>query len=299
MIGRVGGESYSGECSANFLRLVDSTSVCTSMLHLEDSVSYDNLKTGVAFSENDENAGERIVTDGSCMEPESDTKRLEQPLLQDEIALHAQNEELNQQLERLWKTDFENSEVETRVSASVEDKRALEVMERTLKMVDGHYQVALPWRYDPPYLPNNRVVAEQTGLLLKKRLLRDEAMPEKYKATMTDYIEKGHAEMIPEEELELNDRPVWYLPHHPVTHPLKPDKVRVVHDCAAKYGGTSILGRVMCSDFCGGPTEIYLEKWKSIEWLNICSGPHLHPVLPTSACRRPQNCTEGNLKQTR
>ena len=43
---------------------------------------------------------------------------------------------------------------------SVEDKRALEVMERTLKMVDGHYQVALHWRYDPPYLPNNRVIAE-------------------------------------------------------------------------------------------------------------------------------------------
>ena len=52
-------------------------------------------------------------------------------------------------------------------------------MERTLKMVDGHYQVALPWRYDPPYLPNNRVVAERRGLLLKKRLLRDEALREK------------------------------------------------------------------------------------------------------------------------
>ena len=86
---------------------------------------------------------------------------------------------MNQQLERLWKTDFENAEVEIRVSASVEDKRVLEVMERTLKMVDGHYQVALPWRYDQPYLPNNRVVAERRGLLLKKRLLRDEAMREK------------------------------------------------------------------------------------------------------------------------
>ena len=57
---------------------------------------------------------------------------------------------------------------------------------------------------------------------------------------MTDYIEKGHAKRIPEEELEVNDRPVRYLPHHPVTHPLKPDKVRVVYDCVAKYGGTSL-----------------------------------------------------------
>ena len=33
---------------------------------------------------------------------------------------------------------------------------------------------------------------------------------------------------------------MWYLPHHPVTHPLKSAKVRVVYDCAAKYGGTSL-----------------------------------------------------------
>ena len=107
VIGPVGGESYSSECSANFLRSVDSSNVCTSMLDLEDSVSYDNLKTDAVFSENDENTGERIVTDESCTEPESDTKRMKQPSLQDEIARHAQNEELNQQFERLWKTDSE------------------------------------------------------------------------------------------------------------------------------------------------------------------------------------------------
>ena len=114
-------------------------------------------------------------------------------LLLSKVECEIRNEELNKHLERLWKTDFGNSEVETRVCTSLEDKKALEVMER---------------RYDPPYLPNNRVAAERRGLLLKKRLLRDEALPEKYKATMTDYIEKGHAERIPEEELEVNDSPV-------------------------------------------------------------------------------------------
>ncbi|XP_068756283.1 uncharacterized protein [Montipora capricornis] len=106
-------------------------------------------------------------------------------------------------------------------------------MERTLKMVDGHFQVALPWRH-------NRVVPERRGLLLKIRLLKDEALLEKYKTTMADYIESGHAEKVPDEELEIKDRPVWYLPHHLLTHPLKLGKVRVVYDCAAKYGGTSL-----------------------------------------------------------
>ena len=62
----------------------------------------------------------------------------------------------------------------------------------------------------------------------------------KYKTAVSDYNERGHAEKIPKEELKVKDRPVWCLPHHPVTHPLKPDKMRVVCDCAAKYGGTSL-----------------------------------------------------------
>ena len=74
-------------------------------------------------------------------------------------------------------------------------------------------------------------------MLLKKRLLKGEALLEKYKTTMADYIESSHAEKVPDEELEVKDRPVWYLPHHPVTHPLKPGKVRVLYDCAASTEG--------------------------------------------------------------
>ena len=72
---------------------------------------------------------------------------------------------------------------------------------------------------------------------------------------MTDYIEKGHAERIPEEALDVNDRPVWCLPHHPVTHPPKPDKVTVVYDCAAKYGGTSLNQQLL-------PGQIIRISWR-------------------------------------
>ena len=32
----------------------------------------------------------------------------------------------------------------------------------------------------------------------------------------------------------------WYLPHHPVFHPQKPGKLRVVFDCSAEYHNTSL-----------------------------------------------------------
>ena len=162
------------------------------------------------------------------------------PVLPKEVDHERINEDLNHKLERLWKTDFEGSLVETKVSPSVEDKKALQIMEETLKVVNGHFQVALPWRNNSLYSPNNKVVAERRGLLLKKRLLRDDDLLKKYQATMNDYLEKGYAERVPQEHLEVHDRPTWYLPHHPVTHPLKPEKVRVVYDCAASYGRTSL-----------------------------------------------------------
>ena len=32
----------------------------------------------------------------------------------------------------------------------IKDRKALEMMEELLKRVDSHYQVALPWRHNPP-----------------------------------------------------------------------------------------------------------------------------------------------------
>ena len=110
---------------------------------------------------------------------------------------------------------------------------------------EGHFQLALPWRRQPPDLPNDKSMVERRLQLLKKRLLKDEELYEKYRKTMQEYIDQGHAEKVPVEELEVKDRPLWYLPHHTVTHPLKPGKVRVVFDCAAKFEGVSLNDELM------------------------------------------------------
>ena len=124
-----------------------------------------------------------------------------------------------QQLERFWKTDNADVISNCKVSMSVEDKSALAVIEGTVKLVDGHYQLALPWREPAPKLPNNRVMAERRLQLLKKRFLRDLELFEKYKATIRDYKIKGHAKRGPEDEIVVDDKPLWYLPHHPVVTP--------------------------------------------------------------------------------
>ena len=71
--------------------------------------------------------------------------------------------------------------------------------------------------------------------------MKDEEFLRRYRTTVNDFIERRHVERVPEEELNTRDKPAWYRPYYPVKHLLKPGKVRVVHDCAAKFGQTALV----------------------------------------------------------
>ena len=83
------------------------------------------------------------------------------------LSIEKKEDVLTQQLERFWQSENAGLIPDYKVSMSVEDKRALAVMESSAKLVDGHYQVALPWRESVPKLPNNRVLAERRLQLLR------------------------------------------------------------------------------------------------------------------------------------
>ncbi|PIK44569.1 hypothetical protein BSL78_18566 [Apostichopus japonicus] len=120
---------------------------------------------------------------------------------------------------------------------SVQDKRAKGILESTASLTsEGHYQIGLLWKDDYHFLPSNKPLAESRLRNIKRKLLRDNVMRQKYTETVEGYIAKGYAERVQGEGKAGN---VWYLPHHPVVHPHK-DKVRVVYDCAAKWRDTSL-----------------------------------------------------------
>ena len=126
---------------------------------------------------------------------------------------------------------------------SQDDKRALAVMEESAELCNGHYEIALPWRVFPPDLPNNKIVAERCFGLLKKRLVKDPELHQKYSVFMDDLLDQDHARRVPENQREGS--PSWYLPHHPITHPQKPNKVRIAFDCAAKFQNVSFNQQIL------------------------------------------------------
>ena len=77
---------------------------------------------------------------------------------------------------------------------------------------------------------------------------KDADLHEKYKKGINNNVDMGYASKIQESEgkdIQAEERNVWYLPHYPVLHPQKPQKPRIVFDCAAKYEDMSLNDQLL------------------------------------------------------
>ncbi|XP_078495844.1 uncharacterized protein LOC144751858 [Ciona intestinalis] len=154
------------------------------------------------------------------------------------------SEQLDERIQRSWTENFTDDPRDLPFPTSVEDRHVLQLMQETVKHSHGHYYLPLPWRSGISLPSGSRQMAERRLSSLKNRLYRDEALKEKYVNQIQDYIDKNFAEVISNPEVE-SGKHLWYLPHHPVFHPRKPDKVRIVFDCAAQYKGVSLNDAIL------------------------------------------------------
>ena len=155
------------------------------------------------------------------------------------IVLRSKIKEVSpQQVLDILQTDFHESFVSSSEKVSQEDKRFLAIMQEEISMVDGHYQMPLPFKEKHPHLSSNRNLALQRLSQLKRRLKRSQTFKEHYTTFMSELLTKGYAERTGP---PLNGQSVFYIPHHGVYNVNKPGKVRVVFDCSAKEAGKASL----------------------------------------------------------
>ena len=103
----------------------------------------------------------------------------------------------------------------------------------------------LPFRGKPPDLPNNKLVALRRLINLTRKFKTDERYRKLYKEFIDNLVKQGHAEEVPETEWTLEDKSEWYIPHHGVFHPRKPEKLRVVFDCSATFKEHSLNAHLL------------------------------------------------------
>lgn len=141
---------------------------------------------------------------------------------------------------------------------SKDDYMFLEMADRSAKLVDGHYSIALPLKDRNLSMPNNHIIAEQRILNLKKRFAKEPSFHKDYVEFMNNLIDSGFAERVPDTDLERSDGKVWYIPHHGVYHPQK-RKMRVVFDCGASLNAHLLQGPDLTSTLIGVLTRFRKE----------------------------------------
>ncbi|CAH8867840.1 unnamed protein product [Trichobilharzia szidati] len=148
-------------------------------------------------------------------------------------------ESIKDDIKRLDEAEFRDTE-ENEHSFSIEDRKAVELVTQSTVLEKEQYIIPLPWKDPAKVTENNYIVAINRLFSLKWRLSRDKNLLARYVDGINTMLKNGYALPVPLEQLAANYRPRWYLPHHPVKKPKKPDKLRIVLDCTATFGGYSL-----------------------------------------------------------
>ena len=151
------------------------------------------------------------------------------------------HDDLSKQVMRLWETDYSEVSSETKCM-SQEDIVALKQITDSTKVIDGHYEIGLPFNEEVSSLPNDYGMALKRLYSLKSKLCKDPSLKDMYTTAVSKYIADGHARKLDPTEVSKNSPRAWYIPHQPVVNVNKPGKVRVVFDCAAQFLGKSLNG---------------------------------------------------------
>ena len=150
-----------------------------------------------------------------------------------------------QQVRQMMELDFSEGSKPTQ-PLSIDDRKFLEQLQEGVHQTNSkHYEMPLPFRKNLPKLPNNKLQATRRLERLKSRPQKDEKYRQHYVAVMNELIGKGYAERVPEHELSNESNAAWYIPHHGIYHPQKPDKLHVVFDCSASYHGESLNNHLL------------------------------------------------------
>ena len=127
-----------------------------------------------------------------------------------------------------------------------DDRRALDIMERTFRHIGDRYEIGAPWKSDNPAFPNNMQAALRRLFSLERRFKADSVLARAYSQVMKSTFALNYARKLT--PLEVSLLPIgftWYLCHHAVFNPNKPGKCRVVYDGAFTYEGTSLNSELL------------------------------------------------------
>ncbi|KAK8401155.1 hypothetical protein O3P69_002726 [Scylla paramamosain] len=127
-----------------------------------------------------------------------------------ETVPHKKESQLEVLVRRFWELETEAERMRGNEDAAltIEDKLVVNMWATTIRVVDGHYQLPIPFCNEHPNLPDNQGMAERHLWGLQRRLSKNSDLHERYTREI-QLLEKGYAELIPPTETESNPDYTW------------------------------------------------------------------------------------------
>lgn len=154
---------------------------------------------------------------------------------------------------RALESDFKDTNPKKK-SISQDDIQFMQLLnEKIHQNTEGHLEMPLPFK-TRPQLPENKRLALVRLKRLKGKFEKNPKFKSDYVKFMESVFNDGDAERAEHQPKAGN---VWYIPHQGVYHPRKPEKIRVVFDCSAKYEGTALNDHLLTGpDLTNGLTGV-------------------------------------------
>ncbi|XP_059218365.1 uncharacterized protein LOC131994991 isoform X1 [Stomoxys calcitrans] len=108
-----------------------------------------------------------------------------------------------------------------------------------VKKVHERYECSLLWKEYVPPIPDSYATALKRLYSIERKMAKDREYATQYCDKINDYIKKGYARKLSQEEIENASERIFYLPHFGVKNPNKKG-IRLVFDAAAETNQFSL-----------------------------------------------------------
>lgn len=143
-----------------------------------------------------------------------------------------------EQMVKLSFNDFQDTTAGQLPGPSIEEQDWEDKVRRGTRYENEHYLIDLPFREGHPKLPNNLMQAIQRCQSLRRRLSKDEPFAAENRRVMDELLVKKFSEPV-EDRHRAEEGEYFYIPHHGLIDPRKPNKLRVVFDCTSQFNEMS------------------------------------------------------------
>ena len=98
-------------------------------------------------------------------------------------------DEINTSLKKFWEVENSGVNVDKQQILTPDEKKALSQVQNSLKLVDGRYELEVPWKNERPVLPDNYTMALKHLENTELKLLKRPEMAQDYQATIMSYLQ--------------------------------------------------------------------------------------------------------------